>query len=224
MYICMEIRLLAIDEPTYPDGSDIAYFMLAIEESVSDYDVIVAPEAAFSTKPVLPKEGKDRLVERIRGASEGSSTLVLPGTFLWKDNGQLYNSSPIVSDGRVLKEYFKETTDRQDQYVADTEGLVHITGNNQGGADWNGINVGVEICRDHGMGRLKRWIENFGMRKPVDLHVVLSRGIYYHPPHDMSGEQGSFVLCDGVNGSSDVRRNSRLLQGEHTFFGTRYRL
>src|SRR3989338_4204188 len=167
------------------------------------------------------KKAKTDLLRGLGARLRGAALLYCPERFFGKTMDSYTIHRQLCQMEECSKSILRKLLIARINTLLIPRDLFISLGITKGGADWNGINVGVEICRDHGMGRLKRWIENFGMRKPVDLHVVLSRGIYYHPPHDMSGEQGSFVLCDGVNGSSDVRRNSRLLQGEHTFFGTR---
>ncbi len=114
----------------------------------SNYDLIVAPEYSFVPYArVFDENQKDEILERIISASKGHKTLVIPGTFLWKKNGMLYNTLYAICDGKQVFEYDK-INDGGELKLAEFLGLTYNPGNKEGFFKWNGVNIGVEICAD----------------------------------------------------------------------------
>jgi len=220
------MKILAVEHSTDPKyGSNISFFLNAITHNIGRYDMIILPEYAFATKKGLIKEEKKTLVDRIKTASAGKETLVAAG-FLWNDGNRLYNSCPLISNGKTLFEYYKETTSELDFEIAEAFGLEYFTGNKQGVFKWKDNIAGLEICRDHGHSRLGRYLRTFSELGRVDIHLVIAKGMSYEPAYDMSSK--AFVLCDAgiFSGLSQslVACQGRLISGANHKLGTSYNL
>ncbi len=190
-----DISLLAIELSTDPTGSDVDKFLELILNNMGKYDLIVTPEFALAEKGVMKKERMDELVEKIRKASESSGTLVVAGAS-YKDQCKLYNAAELIANGTV-QEYLKETTDVADSQLAKENGLEFEKGNKQLPIEWNNMYVGVEICRDHGMGRLNRNIQNFWDKEWVDMQIVIGRDSGGYRGSSDATVNGCVISCDG---------------------------
>jgi predicted amidohydrolase len=199
--------ILAIEGKTFGNkGSNREFFLDAILSNIGKFDVIMTPEYVFNRNQPYTVTEKEEVSEQIRTATVGDNGLVAT-TFLWQDDANLYNSCVLFSNGEIIFDYLKET-DFCEGDIAKAIGKQYVTGNRQGFAQWNGHKVGVEICRDHGLGRLGRYLRNFSDEDSVDIHLVPAKGVSCHTDNIQSD---LFLLNDGGT-PHDNKAGSMLLQ------------
>lgn len=194
-------RLFAVSAKTDPLKDNCESVLEKILVGISMADIIISPEYSFSSPSFITECKKEEILQRLRKHVRGKLILA---PFLWKKSGNLYNSCSIVSE-KGEQDYFKETTDTEEN-LAQNQCLEYVKGNNQLPFYWENQIIGLEICRDHGMGRLKRNL-HLSQRYDVPLQMVLSRGASYVPSNDVTSRGGYFVLCDG-SPSIEVRQGS----------------
>ncbi len=161
-------------------------------------DILVAPEYFFASRPPLDAGARDEIAERLKRASVGKDTLLIPGSIVWHSDGILRNTVPVMCDGKVVMEYEKRMGE---PLIAELFSLAGRAGKTQGAFEWKGYRCGIELCSDHG--ELKReGITN------LDFHFLVSCG---RPPcseYSVAREGGYLVYCDGANPVCGVYENT----------------
>lgn len=166
-------------------------------EAAPDLDVLMAPEW-FLRGPAQLQDPFDfpALVSEIRDATRNHPALVVPGSAAWNDGeGRYRNTAPVFHEGKVLLEYEKRS-DGDDTELGEPAGLRYEVGDTSGRFEWNGLNVGLEICRDHSVGTLRQ-----ESAAPLDVQLVVSAGVW------------------SKSDSSVVRPGGALLNAEGSFWG-----
>jgi hypothetical protein len=133
-------------------GSDMVSILNSVLEASSSkkYDIVVAPEYSFSPEEgLISEEGKDVYVETFRKASE-NGTMIIPGTFVWQNGNEMFNTAYVFYDGKVIHRYDK-MRDAFEGGIAERNNLVLSLGQELGVFQWAGLNVGIEICADAGI-------------------------------------------------------------------------
>jgi hypothetical protein len=157
-------------------------------------DVTMGPEWLLVPhgKLAWSEAEKDALVQRIAALTDGSDRLLTPGTIPWHDDeGRYHNTAYAISDGRVLLALDKRG-DGDDVDIAQSAGLTFASDASASTFAWRGLRVGLEICRDHGDARMR--FELLG-QKPLDLHLVVSSGVWLK--HANVGVGGACVVAQG---------------------------
>lgn len=170
-------------------------------------DVVIAPEWFFvpADGVALSRTAKDALVTTLAELTRGSDRLLVPGTIPWADDdGGYHNTAFAFCDGHLVKEVDKRG-DGDDVDIANSAGLTHAARPADSRFAWRGVDVGLEVCRDHGDARL-RWELLGGPRDVVDLHLVVSSGVWLK--HAAVGVAGHAVVAqgDGVNANEHLVR------------------
>lgn len=175
-------------------------------------DLFLAPEWVFLPgNRIYRREEKERIVEDIARRTSQRRTLVFPGTFMWEDRKKVRNSTPVISEGRVIKEYCKHL-DGGTRDIAEHYNLEARLGKERGTSfKWNGLDVGLEICADHGELKIN------GKIPELDLQVVLACGMSLYEWNLKLKEGGHAVLCDGSKPCSKVRKkeNGSIVELSH---------
>lgn len=172
-------------------------------------DVVIAPEWLFVPEKgvALSSADKDALVKRLAALTVGSNRLLVPGTIPWADDaGGYHNTVFAFSDGAVVKEIDKRG-DGDDVAIAARAGLTHTARPETSTFAWRGIVVGLEICRDHGDARLRFELLG-GRRDVVDLHLVVSSGVWLKNAAVGIGGHAVVAQGDGVNANEHVVRSA----------------
>lgn len=146
----MQVGIVAAKTSSY--GSDTVSIQAALVNAAKSghFDIVVAPEYSFmpSTGP-LSRTELDRYLDFFKEAST-SGTLIIPGSFIWQQNGMLYNSCFFIQNGKVIYQYEKNIDGGEDS-IAKRFNLKPSYGTHLGTFDWDGLKMGVEICADGGI-------------------------------------------------------------------------
>ncbi|MFA6022879.1 MAG: hypothetical protein WC781_02205 [Candidatus Pacearchaeota archaeon] len=130
--------------------------MQEAQESVKNLDVAVGPD--YSLVSYLDRDNdlidfsKNNLtIEAFRKmSSRFSGTLLIPGTYFHKENGEISLCAPIFLNGKLEKEMYKET-DASEANIAFRNGLIYKRGDsNLNHIKHLGKTIAIEICRDQG--------------------------------------------------------------------------
>jgi len=163
---------------------------LVIESICSDkYDIIVSPEDSFvlPNGPMTEHEKNEHLNDLVN-ATLNKRVLVIPGTFIWHANGELYNTAYVLSNGKIILEYHKRNNGG-DYEIAAKHNLRFRPGSKPGVFSWNDLRMGVEICYD--AGTLNR--EGF---EDLDVIFLICCGLRNFCPPEVR-PYGYIVINDG---------------------------
>ncbi len=168
-------KVAFIKSATDPESRKQGYAVMhqtilsAIESS--NYDLIIAPEYSYfpNTKPLQTEDNQEIRTE-ICAATNGKSSLVLPGTIVWKDqNDDMRNSLYAFSNGIELIEYHKINPCNGEKLYAYSYDLNYSSGISPAVFNWNQLKIGVEICLDYGE------LNKFNFNN-LDLRVLIASG------------------------------------------------
>lgn len=166
--------------------------MLALEQ---DLDILIGAEYAFYPYEPLTLGEKKEKWEEMREISENYDTLLLPGTYLWAEDGELHNTLPIFRKGEFVLTYDKQKGVKGEKWIASAYDLTYKADPCAGVFDFKGLSVGVEICYDHQDRRLiKSGKEN------LDLQILVANGKGFIPSSTVLREGGYHLRCDGDDG------------------------
>ncbi len=163
-----------------------------IESAVArNADVIVAPEWAFA--PERDHETFRRTIDRLRELSHGR--LLVPGSFSLVDRRERQRNLAIaIADGHVLSVYAKRTNGG-DSLRAKEHHARWEPGHRPGIFEWRDMRIGVEVCVDHRVGRLKfDTVRDPG--EPLAMHIIVSHGMTFEPQQVATGDGGLAILAD----------------------------
>ncbi len=93
-----------------PNGLDQTNIVSEIAEAINKYnlDIILGPEWMLMPKErFYSKEEKDSLITKLIETTKDKDTLVMPGSMMWFDGSYFYNTTPVISKGNLLGEYYK---------------------------------------------------------------------------------------------------------------------
>jgi hypothetical protein len=151
--------------------------------------------------------------------------LIVPGTVVFSERkakvGQpgkkrlIFNSLPVfMGDGSVAHTINKRSFDDLDKLDKGSNGANQDEAQQKlqfrplgvEGAEFKplqvgGINIGFEICADHGEGRLKTYQLTSGTQRPkLSIHVVTACGKPAKPNSAAATQNGFLFRCDGNPG------------------------
>ena len=193
------MRFGMIQTVTSASGSNLEGIITGIRQAVdAQCTIIVAPEYSFlpSSGPLTVQE-YHACVNTLRFMTKGSSVLLIPGTFVWKNGGVLYNTTCVMYDGEVLFQYQK-MRDGGEGVIAEKHGLIPNFGKELGIFYWKGLKVGLEICADGGI------LEKEGVRDCDLLFLISCAG---PDPKLQSIKTGGYAIKnDGGYGTYDIRK------------------
>jgi hypothetical protein len=173
-------------------------------------EIIIGPEGLFSSSEAMSVKDVGELTDLFTELSVGK--LIIPGTVLHEKDGILQNTALVFSDGELILKYNKET-ESQESSIFD---IPYKTGGNDNSTfSWQGKTYGLEICRDHGMGRLKRRLGKDNQPN-VDYQIVLANNINYSRRNFAVVDDGLVILVDGNKSRPSVSvtdsQNSKFLE------------
>jgi len=117
-----------------------------------DLDIFLGPEWLFLPKDRLySKSEKEDIIDELADKTKSRDTLIIPGSMMWYDDKFFYNTAPVISGGKLIKESHKHSdggsadlADKRDcfkqMYMKPNSCLFN----------WRGNKSGVEICSDLG--------------------------------------------------------------------------
>ncbi|MFH1364983.1 MAG: hypothetical protein ABIH28_00145 [archaeon] len=174
----------------------------------SGAEIVIGPELALGgAKNILDFYELNEQVNSLASGLKGK--LVIPGTGLVKETGLMRNVAPIIlKDGRVAY-HFKNSSHCEDS-VAQTNGLEYERGNVKNGLfGGEEPSFAIEICRDHGIGKLRSVAPFF------DFHFILENNLTgVSQERALIKEGGIVALVDGFDASSYAyqRKGRELVQ------------
>ncbi len=133
------------------------------------YDILVDfYNSLYTDINILSAEEKDSIVKKIAQETRDIDSLIILGTTLFKKDGNLFSSNPIIYKGNSL-EYFRKKIGTDWFRVASKNGLNPVKGKQGNVLNWKGWRIGFENCKD--IGELKRYLLQSG-QAPVDLQLI----------------------------------------------------
>ena len=136
-----------------------------IQQAAKDIDahILVAPEYSYDVGnrntlryAIMTAEEKERYVKRMLRVAPDK--LLIPGTFVWKREGFLYNSAFLLYGGEIIGEYGK-MVDGGEIVKAYNSRLTWQRGKHLGLFTWEKLHLGIEICADTGILAMKEIID-----------------------------------------------------------------
>ncbi len=192
--------LLPTKEYQNYDYSDFCQlFQSIMKELDKDTDIFIFYSDYWKESPMSKKELEDylnKLNEYIRKTNK--ELLVIPGSIFYEEKECLFSLTPIIYRDQALLYYMQ--TRWKDQFdLGEKLNLTACNGNQKGIFIWKGWKIGIEKCRDHGMGKLKEHCE------PVDLHLILASGLGGIYWRNVCVTQGYVVFYDNLkNGKNSI--------------------
>lgn len=193
--------------------------------NVYELDIFLGPEWLFlpkkSEKRLYSESEKDEILGEIAEKTKDTESLIIPGSIMWEDKKFYYNAAPLISEGMIIGEAYKDGD-------GGTSGIARKSGKKQfrpwtpkteedlldrtkdGIFKWREYDVGVEICCDHGHIRKLKVYD-------LDLYFLVSCG-----QDIMKGSlpirQGGYALCsEGSRKVSQVYQRKNVKKFEHKY-------
>ncbi len=137
-------------------GEGVESLFLKIERATRESEIVVAPEYALALDLGRPdKPGECAFIlDRLRELSCGHNGLIFPGTMPFTNHERMRLICPILSNGELIQIIQKERSVGESA-LARKFGLEYERGNcNKNNVLYNGRNIAVELCADHGHQRI----------------------------------------------------------------------
>jgi hypothetical protein len=180
-------------------------------------NVMVAPEWLFAKRSDPNNRaytGKDMqdITEGLQAISKKyPDMLIVPGSVSWEIPDKtdpkktiMYNSTPVVQDGKIVHMYHKrleggETGGELDRWAM---GRPEIRGKvesfNTAFFEHKGVNFSLEMCADQaGAESRKEYVSKFPNGKGTDVHILISEGSMLQPSMTPVKNGGLVVHVDG---------------------------
>jgi len=142
-------------------------------------DIIAGPELAISNGYMpINKTEFNSFCSKISDSLNGN--LVVPGTALVFNRREkwLRNIAPVITKNRVL--FHSKKSSVNEDNIAKNYQLEYQTGEkNEGIYYHNGVKVGIEICRDHSLGKLRN------LDSQVDIQLILACDLMGISPNNL---------------------------------------
>jgi len=175
----------------------------------TNVDILVGPELALSgDNRIMPFSLFKKYIKGFASGLEGK--LIVPGTGLVREGNLMRNVVPIIlKDGRIV--YHSKNSSHYEDPLSKKNGLEYERGSVKDGVfDKEKPSFVVEICRDHGLGKLKNFV-----RPSFDFHFILSNNLGGIFPDKTLVKEGWIVaLVDGKESESSayIKKNGSLLK------------
>lgn len=172
-----------------------------------DLDIFLGPEWLLLPKEnrgLYSEQEKEEIIGQLAEKAKDRSTLIVPGTIMWYDDDFFYNTTPLISKGKLLGEHHKhedggdviqahEKKCDKKMYQQWEKGLFR----------WKDYAVGIEICAD--AGKLKRFLNDNKLPFP-DLYFLVSCGVAFSSNNVPIKYRGYGFYSDGCDTISKVLR------------------
>lgn len=182
--------------------------------AIAGAEIFVGPELAISNSSPISEGEFDSFNKGLQKLLNGKG-IIIPGTALVNNNGFLKNIAPVIFKKNIL--YFNKKSSVMEDEIAEKKNLEYKTGeDNEGFFCYGGKDCALEICRDHGHGKLK-----YSTNKLVDIEFILSCNLGgFSPDKNVVKNFGIVVIADGNNSSTcayEVKeRILKEIKGEET--------
>lgn len=150
-------------------------------------DLFVGPEYLFlDRRGSLSAEAAARLVGKLEDLTQGTDTVLVPGTVVSGSGRQYANSVPVIYGGKTVKRVRKKSLSGYDEILGGLErggpDLNTGFGRGQRGERYvrrrlvevNGVKYFIEVCADHSMSELFAARQEMRMPKVADVQIVVA--------------------------------------------------
>ena len=196
----MKLNIITSTMPFIPKSSQIKEYQDKFIEMCKTVkgDIYAGPEYLFAPQKPYTEQQKNQILQRFKDISEGK--LIMPGTIAWTpDNQHWMNTLYAIADGEIIHQYSKETDSTDSHFYKDFKyGTVKEQKNTKNVFDWRDLKIGTEICRDHGHGRLKKYMEKNAINS-VDMQVILANNGTLSKKQFGIRDSGLVMLVDGTD-------------------------
>jgi hypothetical protein len=216
-------RIAIVKQKTsYLEKQDIEAYLakVSVIANKTRASIIIGPELSLSSP--VNMLSLSRLEKKISDFSKCfKGRLILPGTGIVKENENklMYNIAPVIFRNGSI-DYVHKNSSHVEDLIAESNGLNYKRGNIEKEVLFDKGkegNFAVEICRDHGMGKLKN------ISKPnLKYQFVLANNLSGLFPEKVLVENGgTVVLAEGrkpENSWAYLKNNGNLipLRGNET--------
>ncbi len=198
----LTVGLLDADVPFSSSGARDETVMDNYQDAIgtaleTEPDILVGAEYVFFPRQPLTREERDERFDVMRQLSaEHPDTLLLPGTYIWKEEGKLHNTLPVFHKGELVFTYEKQNPANAERWMESDHNLVYTAEKSEGVIDYQGLSMGMEICYDHSAHTLR----DKGVRD-LDLQVLVANGKEFIDTATMVREGGYHLRVDGSDSS-----------------------
>lgn len=96
------MRVLCVQSPRIPYDSALDYLdKLGLELDGTDFDFMVLPEKWLTTEISQDGDEWNRLMNYFEEFSSRHSATIVPGSFSVRRNGSLFNTAPVIAEGKL---------------------------------------------------------------------------------------------------------------------------
>jgi len=154
-------------------------------------EIVIGPELAISNGGMISLNELNNFTKTI--SLNIDSQMVVPGTALVKiPSGRMINTAPVIIKENVYS--FNKKSSIMENEIAKRFGLDYTTGeDHEGFLDYLDKSVAIEICRDHGHGKLRSSTD-----KNADLEIILGCNLGgFSPEKTVLKDGGVVAVVDG---------------------------
>lgn len=142
-----------------------------IASMIEEYelDIFLGPEYLFMPEQrIYTRSEKEEICQYFADKSKETGCLIIPGTIMWQYEDHFYNTTPIIYNGNVVEKH--KSIDAGDSDLAKERGCQKalFTDNTQNIVEWNGLKIGLEICREAG---------KLPESAKLDIYVLVAAGL-----------------------------------------------
>lgn len=160
-------------------------------------DILIGAEYVFFPRQPLTREERDERFDVMRQLSvEHPDTLLMPGTYIWQEDGQLHNTLPVFRGGELVCTYDKQNPANAEHWMEGDHDLEYTPEKSDGVLEYRSLSVGMEICYDHSAHTLR----DKGVRD-LDLQVLVANGKEFIDTATMVKKGGYHLRVDGADSS-----------------------
>lgn len=173
-------------------------FKIGFKNIFSDTNsLFIAPEYYYGHK-IHSNDELKRIIDDFSSISDIYDSTIIPGTVVWQDGVNMYNTALVFSNGSLICQYDKQS-DNFESNFAKKNGLIYSSRSDANNPVFNlgSKSIGLEICREHGHGKLKKYLSQNNLPL-VDMHIILSNGISLKNSN-FASEDGLIIQADGAN-------------------------
>jgi len=178
-----------------PQSSEVAQEIFEKTINQTNLDLILAPEYLYGNK-IFSSEEKESIIEKYKNISKNHQNIIIPGTIIWKDKKNMYNTAMVFNNGKKILEYDKQS-DHIESKIAEKYNLNYETRKDAQQPIFNIENylIGLEICREHGMDKLPKYMNKNNI-EDIDMQIVIGSGMNLRT-NNLASKKGLGILVDG---------------------------
>ena len=137
------VDIAAVQAPRMSIDEAYEYVSGKLEESLkgTEYDVLLMPEKWINGNIEEAAEGIGRIIRHFTELSRDTGSVIVPGSFSVYRNGKLFNSAPVIFNGKILGWQDKIALFREEKKYYTQGKEIRVF-------DAAGLKIGVAVCYD----------------------------------------------------------------------------